>query len=125
MPPRLESTHPLFVLRSRSRAGSCRRRRSSRTVRDVGSPGLAGGSLITPPTGSGRDSDARGVAGASLLIAESPASLRSDGVFGVHDAVAVSLFGEKPLPMGGEVGVNCVTSDHGVQARCDALRLGT
>jgi hypothetical protein len=51
--------------------------------------------------------------------------LGSEGVFGVHDAVAIALLGEEPLPVGGEVGVDRVTSDHGVEARRDPLRLGS
>ena len=54
-----------------------------------------------------------------------PTSLGSEGVFGVHDAVAVTLLGEEPLPVGCEVGVDRVTSDHGVETRGDSLRLGS
>src|SRR4029077_13165340 len=52
-------------------------------------------------------------------------SLRSECVLGVHDAVAIALLGEEPLPVRGEVGVDGVTSDDGVQPRGHSLRLGS
>ena len=51
--------------------------------------------------------------------------LSGERVLGVHDAVAVTLLGEEPLPVGCEVSVDRVTSDHGVEARGRSLRFGS
>ena len=50
-------------------------------------------------------------------------SFRGERVFGVHDAIAVPLFGEEPLPVGREVSIDRVTSNYGVEARRSPLRL--
>src|SRR5215217_3324046 len=52
------------------------------------------------------------------------ALFRSQRVLGVHDAVAVSLFSEEPLAVGGEVSVHSVTGDDGVETSSDPFRLG-
>jgi hypothetical protein len=52
------------------------------------------------------------------------ALFRRERVFGVHDAVGVSLFSEEPLTVRREVGVHGVSSDHGVEAGSDPFRLG-
>jgi hypothetical protein len=52
-------------------------------------------------------------------------SLSGQCVLGVHDAVAVPLFGEEALPVGREVSVDGVTRHHGIEARGRPLRLGS
>src|SRR3954463_11618140 len=62
---------------------------------------------------------------------------RSDGVAGlarlgraqdvvrVDDPVGVALLGEEPLPVGGEVGVDGVAGDDGVEVRGAPVTLGS
>jgi hypothetical protein len=64
------------------------------------------------------------------LCGETPsvgsALLRCERVFGVHDAVAISLLGQEPLAVSREVSVDCVAGDHGVEPRATrARRSGT
>src|SRR5512133_1139006 len=51
------------------------------------------------------------------------ALLGGESVLCVHDAVAVSLFGQEPLAVSCEVSVHRVTGDDGVKARRDSFRL--
>jgi hypothetical protein len=61
------------------------------------------------------------VCGETLSVGR--ALLRRERVFGVHDAVAISLLGQEPLAMSREISVDCVAGDHGVEPRSDSFRL--
>ena len=57
-------------------------------------------------------------------LASKRRSFGGESVFGVHDAVAIPLLGEEPLPVGRKVSIDCVTRNHGVKARGRPLRFG-
>src|SRR4051812_4913157 len=48
---------------------------------------------------------------------------RAEQVVGVDDRVGVALFGEKPLAVGGVLGVQGVAGDHRVEVRLAAVGL--
>ena len=143
--PRRGTTRP--AVRRRGARPRRRARRRGRAPRrgggGRGSPRLGSAyarsscstSASTPPAPHPRAAAARGHAGPAAVVAAVPApsrrsgrsrlgDLAGDDVVGVDDPVRVALLGEEPLPVRGEVLVDGVAGDDGVEARGVPVCLG-